>query len=255
MHLAQVCLELCERLLGAVGHGLHDEAARLAHGEVGVHEHTHAYRGRNLLALHVVGADVVADLAREQIELAAIRLAPGGVLDDGEGALAHGGRHVELALAVEGNPHVGVAGEALHVALRVGGHGEAGKRAVALDDEAEQLAGVLEHRAHHRARREKPAECRRGDGARLVRVACELHGALRRGCKRANLSTAGRAAHHVIGVAQCGDLCVQFFPGHLCSYLPAWHVGAGPDQARVVFTRRAIERALSSHPRIIQAFV
>ena len=246
MHFAQVGLELRERLFGAIGHGLYDEAARLAYGEVGVHKHADTHRGRNLLALHVVGADVVADLAREQIELAAIGLTPGGVLDDGEGALAHSRRHIELSLTVEGNPYVGVAGEALHVALRVGGHGKAGERAIALDDETEQLTGILEHRAHHRACREKPAECRRGDGTRLVCVAGELYGVLRRGGKRANLSAARGAAHHVVGVAQCGDLCVQFFPGHLCSYLFAWHVGAGPSRVRIVFMRRFVKRRARS---------
>ena len=239
VHGREVALELRHDVVVAAGHQLDDEASGASHAHVAVHEHAHPKRGWDLVARGKIVGEVVANLARDELDLARVRIHPRNVVHDGERTCPDGLSHVQVTAAVERQPHPRVLHEALRVATVVGRHGDSAKLAVAHDRDGDELVVVLGHGAHHLRAHEQPPQGRRRHRRRVVPGARLLHRRARRDCKRTHHAVGRRAAHDVVlpalalrpevyhALRQSGTLAIQLVIRHAASLAPRAGCGRG----------------------------
>ena len=108
VHEEDVRLQLLNKALGRAGHELHDEAAGGPDRPVRVYEDADADGGGNLLALDHVLRQVLAYLARHELDGADVGLLEADVAADGQHAVpAHEAADVELAVGPRGQVGLG----------------------------------------------------------------------------------------------------------------------------------------------------
>ena len=158
------------------GQQLEHVAAGAEDGLVGVHQHTQAAGGGDLLAGGEVGGQVLGDLAAHQGHAAHVGLLEADVLDEGQKAVgAHAGAHVQLAGALQGQLHLAVLQVAPHIALGVGHGDDAPQRAVPLDAQGDGAVLLLQAGTDHGAAQKTAAQGGGGQGGELVDLAGVLH--------------------------------------------------------------------------------
>ena len=169
-------LDLVDDVVAGPGQELDDVAPGGSDALVRAHQHPQGAGGGDLFALHKVHGQVVGDLPGEQADGAHIGLLQADVFDDGESArAAHGGPHVQLALVLFHQLHVGILHIAPHVALVVGHGQHRAQGAAALDLEGEGAPLLLQHVPHHRDPQQGSAQGGGGHGQQGVDIPGPLH--------------------------------------------------------------------------------
>ena len=171
-HGRDVLFQLIDLRIGGTGQQLHHKAACAQDGQVLVHQHAQRHDGGHLLAVGVVGGQVLGDLAGDQRHLPHGRLLLQAVIpDDGEHTVfAHSAAHIQVAVRLCGQLHQGVIDAALHVAGAVGAGNDHARRAAAGHTQGDLVTVVLEHGAHQGRTGEQTAQCRAAGGAGGVQL-------------------------------------------------------------------------------------
>ena len=163
-----VALQKIHGLLVREGKELNQDTARGAAGVVGVHQHAQGAEGGHLLALGVVGGDVLGDLAAGQSHRPALGDLASQILDHVDDTVTHQTAHVQLAVLLQGQIGGGVLDVAADVADPVADRDDPTRGAVALKGHGDGVGLLAQHAPHHGGDGEDAPQSRRGGGGGLV---------------------------------------------------------------------------------------
>ena len=144
-----VALQKIDGVLVGKGEELDQNTAGGTAGVVGVHKYAQGAEGGDLLALGVVGGDVLGDLAAGEGNRAAFGNLTAQVLDDGDHSVPHETAHVQLTAGLEGEIGGGMLHVAANVADPIADGDDAACGAVSLKGNGDGVGLLAQHAPHH----------------------------------------------------------------------------------------------------------